>query len=101
MLFEYIVPRLISLLDLEEECSYQELVITIMEAAAGLRSFERFKIYRLDELREEIEEEYQGIPQMGITDKPSEIPLLLRQYKLLSRTVKAEMLEDILDILFK
>ena len=100
MLFEHIVPRLISLLDLEEDCSYQELVIAIIEAAAGLKSFERFKIYQLDELQKEIEEKYQGISWTDITNRSPEIPLLLRQYKLLSRTVKAEMLEDIVDILF-
>lgn len=51
-LFEYIIPKLGSILGLTEDFSYEELIISLLEKRAEGSQIDRFKIYSFEELRD-------------------------------------------------
>lgn len=101
MLFEYIIPRLTNLLDIEQNSTYEDIVIALMEKAAEKKEIKRFKVHSIEDFFQEITKHYQRDPQKGLTRNiPSGIPRFIRQYDLLSRAIKEEIITDILGIIF-
>ncbi len=97
MLFEYIIPRLSKLLDIAPDFTYEDIVVSLLEKAAEEKGFERFKIYSFEGFYQEIGSNYKGDQLKRI---PSVIPRFIRQYDLLSRPIKEEMVVEILSIIF-
>lgn len=101
MLFEYIIPRIINLLNIDQDCSYDDIVISLLEMAAEKKELERFKVYSVDQFYSEIFKRYQrNSKKRSIKNIQSRIPRLVRQYDLLSRAIKEDILTDILNIIF-
>lgn len=97
MLFEKIIPRLIKLMDLDKECNYEEIVIALLERAAQKINLNRFQIYSTTDFMEKIKQKYKE-NQNNFTG--SNIPDFIRQNDLLSRAVKDEVIEDIINVIF-
>ncbi len=53
-LFEEIIPRVAELLDLGKEATYEEIVVSFLEAQAMDLGMERFKIYSFTDFFNEI-----------------------------------------------
>lgn len=51
VLFEYIIPRLATLLGLEKKFTYEDLLISLLERIAERAGVDRFRIYDYDELK--------------------------------------------------
>lgn len=49
-LFEYIIPKLASMLDLDKDYNYEDLIISLLEKKAEEYHIKRFKIYSCEEL---------------------------------------------------
>lgn len=54
VLFEYIVPKLGSLLGLSDDFTYEEFLISLLEIRAEKSGIDRFKIYTFEELKSSI-----------------------------------------------
>lgn len=97
MLFEAIIPILFELLGFDEDGGYEDLVLALYERAAEKYGIERFKIYRYDEFADNVKNSYRPS-----RDKIShKIPRLLKSSDLLLKTVKNEILDEVVDELFK
>ncbi|MFP4661818.1 MAG: patatin-like phospholipase family protein [Halanaerobiales bacterium] len=96
LLFEKIVPKLAVLLDVEDECDYEEIVIALLEYAAKAFEIDRFKIYRFEEFVEEISNNYYKHQEL----ESKNIPGFVRQSDLLSQIVSDQILHDIIDVIF-
>lgn len=58
LLFEKILPRLVEILKLPENCSYQDIALALAEKVALEIQVERFKIYSFQELIDHIVKKY-------------------------------------------
>ncbi len=54
VLFEYSIPKLGSILGLEKDFSYDELIISLLEKLGENREVDRFKLYSYQELKNEV-----------------------------------------------
>ncbi|OLS03027.1 patatin-like phospholipase family protein [Tissierella creatinophila] len=54
VLFEYIIPKIGSLMGLKEDFSYEELLIALLEKKAKMLKVEEFQIYSFEDLLEEV-----------------------------------------------
>ncbi len=96
MLFEHIIPRLSELLDVDESDSYEEIVLAIFERAAERLGLERFKIYSYDDLTDGVLSNFHP-SKNRISNR---IPNLLKQSDLVLKTVRDDILDEIIDVLF-
>lgn len=97
MLLEFIIPRLIELLDLDKDIGYEELVIALLEEIAEKCGLERFKIYGYNEfytMSMERHEVYKRKPRR-------KIPRFVRQNEILSKAVKKSMIDEIVFEIFR
>jgi len=99
LMFEHIIPRLITLLDLEKECSYEDLVIAILEYIALEYELNRFKVYSFESFLDEIRKALNGRLPFGSEDN-AKLPSFVRYSDVLSRAVKDRMLHEIIRELF-
>lgn len=97
MLFEHIIPRLTELLGLDKNSSYEDIIVSLYEKAAERYNIERFKIYNLEELKENV--------LKNLNDKQMKsyrkIPDIFKQSDLVIKTFKKEITNQIIDELFK
>jgi len=96
LLFEKIIPRLQSLLELEETVGYQELLIASLEVLAAKLEIEPYEIYDFSEFVRMIEKRY----QTGLELDFKEIPDFLKQNELLSRAVRDDLALELVTTLF-
>lgn len=54
-LFESIIPRIYSLVSMDSSKDYEDLIIFLLEEKAKKLKVDRFKVYKLEELMEEVE----------------------------------------------
>ncbi|WP_429085050.1 patatin-like phospholipase family protein [Brassicibacter mesophilus] len=97
MMFELIIPRLIDLLSLDKDCSYEDIVIRLCEEAAKHCNIERFKIHSFEDFISEVHYKY---PSDKIKPKRN-IPRFIKQNELLSMTAKQEIIDEIVIELFR
>jgi NTE family protein len=96
VIFEHLVPKVVDLLGLSPESSYEDVAIGLLERAAEKMDIERFKIYTFEEFFGMIYGRYK-FEEDGFT---KEIPGFLRSNELLSRLVREKILSGIASILF-
>jgi len=56
--FETLLPKIISLIDINKECSYRELLVYLLEKIAEEIEINRFKIYSFEELHKKVKKNY-------------------------------------------
>lgn len=49
-LFEFIIPKMSSILGVEKEADYEDILISLLDRLAEIYEIERFKIYTFDDL---------------------------------------------------
>lgn len=97
MLFEHIIPKLGELLNIDKYQNYEEVIIALYERAAERLEIERFNIYSYDDFIDEIITKFK--PARGRISK--RIPRILKQSDLLLKTVKKDILDEILDVIIE
>lgn len=97
MLFEQIIPRYCDLLGIDHEADYEEVGLMLLEEIARRCPIDRFQIFELDEFVKLIKSSYQPRTQ----GKLQRMPDLVKQNRILSRTIKGTILDDTIDRLFK
>lgn len=95
-LLENIVPKLCSLISIDRDCSYEDLLIYLLEKKAEKLNIEKFKVYTFEEILSEVEhkkiaEEKEELGTFGkIIEKVEAIPIFNKE----------EILLDVADIIF-
>lgn len=97
MLLEKIIPRYCDLLGIDHEADYEEVGLMLLEEIARRCPIDRFQIFELDEFVKLIKSSYQPRTQ----GKLQRMPDLVKQNRILSRTIKGTILDDTIDRLFK
>lgn len=93
LLLEDIVPRWINLMDLEENCSYTDVLIGLVEALAEYNSIDYFQIYSISDLVKRSMKSFNNsvrrvqTKNLGLLLK-TEFLLKLNKEKLLQETIK-------------
>jgi len=95
MLFEEAIAKLSVLLDLDQQSNYEDILLSLLEFIAEKIDIERFKVYDLDDFVKQIKKTF---PE-NKTLESNNIPSFIKDNKLLSRTVKDELLEDIITVI--
>lgn len=97
MLFEFIVPRIIDLLDLDDNIGYEELIIALIEEIGQFCDIERFKIYDFDSFHSLAMKSYN---ENKVKPK-NKIPKFIKQNEILSLAAKEPIIEEIVFEMFK
>lgn len=96
MLLEFIIPRLIELLELDKNIEYEELVIALVEEMAKKCEIERFKIYNYDDFYNMTIESYNMYKRIP----KNRIPNFIKQNEILSKAAKEPILEEVIFAIF-
>lgn len=94
MLFEFIMPRMVDLLDLGKEKDYEDICIELCEFIALKQNMERFKIYELNDFLKYICSEYCD----NSIEVKRHIPKFIKNNSILSKTVKEVIFQEIFDV---
>lgn len=95
-LFEEIIPKVAGLLDLSAKASYEDIAIGLLEKAAEGLGIERFRIYSVEELYDQVLSS-----NMGRTDDPGgEMAGLIRSREYLPLFDRERILTNIAEVLF-
>lgn len=97
MLFEKIIPRYCDLLGIDRQAGYEEVGLVLLEEVAKRCHIDRFQVYQLEEFIDLIKTNYQPGPQV----KLERVPDLLKQNRVLSRTVRGQILDATIERLFR
>ncbi|EOD01217.1 patatin-like phospholipase family protein [Caldisalinibacter kiritimatiensis] len=92
-LFEHIIPRLIELLDIDKNSSYEDIIVSLYEIAAERYDIERFKVYTLEEFKDNILEKFIDTN----TSNYREIPSIFKQSDLIVKAFRKDILNKIVD----
>ena len=100
LLFEYIIPKLGSVLGLSKEFTYEDFVISLLEKKAEAAKIERFKVYKFKELldlvkMEKVSVEIKEQNDLGTIDR------IIEMVDLPTLFHKEEVLLKITDIIFR
>ncbi len=97
LLFEHIIPKLMLLLDLNKENTYEDLVIAMLEIIAAENQIERFNIYSIGEflskIRTGIKNKKKTQPENELKDP--KLPVFVMQSDVLSRAVKDKIVREL------
>lgn len=91
LLFEKILPRLEKILDMRGRNDYQDICIRLLEKIAECYDVERFKFYELEDFFEIVRNKFIENPLPFTRD----VPLFVKQNKVLSLAVKNELIVEI------
>jgi NTE family protein len=94
--FENLIPKLVSLLEIDYKADYKVIVILLLEELAAFLKIDRYKIYSFEELLKVVRENYQK------NDKSlaSKLPAFIKTSTLLPEQLKKDLLLDIAEKLF-
>lgn len=95
-LLEHIVPKICSIISIDDDCGYEELLIYLLEKKAENLNIERFKIYTFEELVSEVENETIRKER----EENSKLDKLIEKVEILPIINKDEAILDIADIIF-
>lgn len=95
-LFEKIIPRLEGILDMKGKADYEDIIIRLAERIAETLEIERFKIYNSVEFINIVIEEFQKKP----IPFAKNVPLFIKQNKILSLAVSNDLIVEIFSELF-
>lgn len=93
MLFEHIIPKLVELLDIDKNSTYEDIVFALYERAAENYGVERFKIYSFEDLEDKVLEKFN--PSRGKSIR--RLPRILKERVLVRKTLKDDILKEIID----
>ena len=96
-LFEHIIPKICSMLGVDREASYEDLLIYLLEKKAEKLEVERFKIYTFEELLSEVADK--KIPNNH--EEPTTLDKIIERVDILPIFNKDEIILNIADILFR
>lgn len=97
MLFEFIIPRVVDLMDLGKDRDYEDICIELCELIALELEMERFKIYELSDFLKEIYMKFQ-VNNKGYKNT---IPKFIKTNSILSKVVKDAVLKEIIIVLLQ
>lgn len=97
MLFEQIIPRLCDVMGISREVDYQEIAVLLLEEIASQYKLERFRVYSFDDFLAEIARLYTPHRSRIL----NELPVFLRQNRLVHRLVRGELLNEIVFELYE
>ncbi len=100
LLYEHIIPKLASLLEVGKESSYEELVIAILELIAVDHGIERFKIYSFSQFQHAVRQ-CLWVKKAVKREETLRLPAFVRQSDVLSRAVKERIVREIVKELFE
>ena len=94
--FENLIPKLVSLLEIDYKADYKVIVILLLEELAAFLKIDRYKIYSFEELLKVVRENYQK------NDKSlaRKLPAFIKTSTLLPEQLKKDLLLDIAEKLF-
>ncbi|WP_353096559.1 patatin-like phospholipase family protein [Tissierella praeacuta] len=95
-LLEHIVPKICSIISIDDDCGYEELLIYLLEKKSENLNIERFKIYTFEELVSEVENETIRKER----EENSKLDKLIEKVEILPIINKDEAILDIADIIF-
>lgn len=95
-LLENIIPKICSMLSVDKNCTYEELLIYLLEKKAESLKVERFKIYTFEELLSQVEDKniVKEKEEVGKLDK------IIEKVDILPIINKDEALLEVSDIIF-
>lgn len=97
MLFEKIMPRIESILDMKGSFDYQDIIIRLIESVAEkYKDVEKFKIYGAEEFISEVISKFRTNP----LNKSKNIPTFVKRNKFLSLAVRDEIVTEIFRTIF-
>ncbi len=104
LLFEKVIPRLIEILKLPEDCSYGDVAIALLEKIALEVGVDRFRIYSFSELMDCVTKKYGKIKKIGIQKEQNIIShfgflSLFSGDKVLKKLVQGLLDEEIINYL--
>lgn len=94
-IFERLVPITIQLMELDNNVSYQDIVIALLERIANQLKIDRYKIYDYDELLDKIIKNY----KFNTENNRIKLPKILQGHDLALLPYKEQILDEITDIL--
>ncbi|SHH87871.1 patatin-like phospholipase family protein [Clostridium grantii] len=97
MLFEFIIPRIVELMNISKEKDYEDICIELCEIIAMELEMNRFQVYQVNDFLKEIINKYKE-SDLNLKNK---IPNFIRKNSILSKTVKEQILKTILGILME
>lgn len=94
-LFENIIPKLYSMISMDEDHNYEDLIIHLLEIKAEKLEIDRFKVYSFEEILEQTEGREIKLPK----DKPNTFDKIMDKVDMISVFNKDEILLEISDII--
>ncbi len=98
-IFEIIIPRIAELLDLDKNATYEEIVVSFLEAQAMELEVERFKIYTFTEFFNQIIEK--SIKYNDKEDKTNKVIEFFLKNEILSKVTKEQSIRHLGKIVIK
>lgn len=97
-LFEYIIPKLASVLGLHKEFTYEDFIIALLERKAEEANIERFKIYKFKELLSLVECE--KVTKIKSEEELTTIEKIIEKVDIAALFNKDDVILQITDIIF-
>ena len=94
-LFEVILPRLVSFLDLEDKDDYIDIMIAVLEVIAKKVELDKLKIYDFDEFVRAISKKYEPKKVNDVN-----VPKFVKKSEILSKTIKDKIIDLVIAELF-
>ncbi|MCF8008625.1 MAG: patatin-like phospholipase family protein [Halanaerobiales bacterium] len=94
-LFEVIIPRLASLLNIDNNVSYTKIIVKVLEVIAEKVNLDFLKIYTFDQFVKSISDKYEPVEIKNIN-----LPNFVKKSELLSKTIKDEIINMVISELF-
>jgi NTE family protein len=94
-LFEVILPRLVSFLDLEDKDDYIDIMIAVLEVIAKKVGLDKLKIYDFDEFVKAISKKYEPKKVNDVN-----VPKFVKKSEILSKTIKDKIIDLVIAELF-
>ena len=92
-LFELIIPKIAVLAGIPQESSYEDISISVLEILADASNVERFKVYKIPDIINEITE---GRIKADAANR-NDIPRFLLKKDVFSRLIKNRILDALAD----
>lgn len=96
-LFEHIIPKICSILGVDREASYEELLIYLLEKKAERLGVEKFKIYTFEELLSEVVDK----KIRNNYEEPTALEKIIEKVDILPIFNKDEIILNVADIIFR
>ncbi|MGI1691040.1 patatin-like phospholipase family protein [Thermoanaerobacter uzonensis] len=102
-LFEVIIPKLCSLLDLKVDADYDEIFLTLLENLAEIYEVERFRVYTYEKLTSAVREKINCDKEVVEEDKEEIeeiIERVIKKIDMLSIFTKNEVIKEVGKVIF-